>query len=389
MSKFGIYKAIKTIDTEIPHIDLPLAGLLTRLELGGFNLSPAEKVRLLQVISGPASVHWDEPQKLRYLLAPVIAHSKAEQERFYIIFDQYYAEILANATEADKAEAKGAWLKTLRTWLRKWWSTFPALLGLVLLAYFIYPLLKPETKTTSIGISYITPIRVGDTAVFTLNTKNIDTVDVNIHWSLTDKASGTIEAETDGLRTWQVPFTVLQGNPEKIITVDIHEKRRDSTFHFDSDLRIDCVNPPQLDGLGLPNNLPPGEDYTFTPNVIEATPDLQYHWDFGDGDSSTLRTPTHRYVEKGSYNVELKVTRPGLSGFCTTSTSATMRVGEDQVTLPWYDLQYAPVRLTGNYNWGLWVLIGLLAAAIFYSLFLWAKTQAPRTPEPPNPPPNP
>ena len=385
LSKFGIYKAIKTIDTEIPHIDLPLAGLLTRLELGGFNLSPAEKVRLLQVISGPASAHWDEPQKLRYLLAPVIAHSKAEQERFYIIFDQYYAEILANATEADKAEAKGAWLKTLRTWLRKWWSTFPALLGLVLLAYFIYPLLKPETKTTSIGISYITPIRVGDTAVFTLNTKNIDTVDVNIHWSLTDKASGTIEAETDGLRTWSVPFTVLQGNPEKIITVDIHEKRRDSTFHFDSDLRIDCVNPPQLDGLGLPNNLPPGEDYTFTPNVIEATPDLQYHWDFGDGDSSTLRTPTHRYVEKGTYNVELRVTRPGLSGFCTTSTSATMRVGEDQVTLPWYDLQYAPVRLSANYNWGLWVLIGLLAAAIFYSLFLWAKTQAPRTPEPPNP----
>jgi len=383
LSKFGFYKAINTIDTEIPHIDLPLAGLLTRLELGGFNLSPAEKVRLLQVISGPASVHWDEPQKLRYLLAPVIAHSKAEQERFYIIFDQYYAEILANATEADKAEAKGAWLKTLRTWLRKWWSTFPALLGLALLGYFIYPLLKPEPQTTSIGISHITPIRVGDTTVFTLNTKNIDTVDVNIHWSLTDKASGTIEAETDGLRTWQVPFTVLQGNPEKIITVDIHEKRRDSTFHFDSDLRIDCVNPPQLDGLGLPNNLPPGEDYTFTANVIEATPDLQYHWDFGDGDSSTLRTPTHRYVEKGSYNVELRVTRPGLSGFCTTSTYATMRVGEDQVNLPWYDLQYAPVRLTANYNWGLWVLIGLLAAAIFYSLFLWAKTQAPQTPEPP------
>ena len=359
-----------------------MAGLLTRLELAGFSLSPAEKIRLLQVISGPASAHWREPQKLRFLLAPVIARSKAEQERFYAIFDQYYTELLDAASDADKVDAKNAWLKTLRTWLRRWWWVFPSVLLLAVLGYLIYPLLKSDPGVTTIGYSISpTPIRVGDTATFTLNAKNIDTAGAKIHWSLRDKASDSLEQENFGSKNWRVPFKVLQGKPEKTVTLEIQEKKRDSTFRYQGDLVVECVNPPQLDGLDLPDNLLPGEAYTFSPKVLDDSTDLQFLWDFGDAQTSTLRNPTHRYLEDGSYEVELKVTRLGLPGFCTSSTSATMRVGETQVFLPWYDLQYDPIIPEAAFGWGTWLIVALLAAASFYSFFRWLKTQRPIAPE--------
>ena len=35
--------------------------------------------------------------------------------------------------------------------------------------------------------------------------------------------------------------------------------------------------------------------------------DLKYTWDFGDGDSSTLKSPTHTYVNQGFYSCILTV----------------------------------------------------------------------------------
>lgn len=339
----------------------------------------------MQVISGPASAHWREPAKLKFLLTPIIAHSKAEQERFYAIFDQYYAELLAAATDADKVEASGVWFKKLRAGLRKYWWVLPILFAVVGLVYWISKNLpKPPPQGISIGYSISsTPVRIGDTATFTLNTRNIDTIGTKITWRLLDKKSGQSEAEAIGVKSWQIPFDTLQGNPEKIVEVAVYEKRRDTTFQYRGDLTVECPHPPQLEGLNLPGNLPPGEAFTFAPNVVDETKDLQFRWDFGDNQTSTERAPTHRYLEEGSYTVEIQVTRTGQTGFCTTSTSAIMRVGEDQVFLPWYDLQYDPIRTRATFGWAIWGLVFLFVAGTFYFLFRWAKTQraVPPTPE--------
>ncbi len=339
----------------------------------------------MQVISGPASVHWREQAKLKFLLAPIIAHSKAEQERFYAIFDQYYAELLAAATEADQAEASGIWLKKLRAGLRKYWWILPILFGAVILVYWISQNLPKPPPSQGISIGYSissTPVRVGDTATFTLTTRNIDTAGTKISWRLLDKKSGQTEAEIEGVKSWQVPFNTLQGNPEKAVAVTVYEKRRDTTFQYKGNLTIECPHPPQLEGLDLPGNLPPGEAFTFAPNVVDETKDLQFLWDFGDNQTSTERAPTHRYLEEGSYSVELKVTRTGQTGFCTTSTSATMRVGEDQAFLSWYDLQYDPIRTRATFGWLPWAVLFLLGVGTFYCIFRWAKTQRAMPPPP-------
>lgn len=324
---------------------------------------------------------------MTYLLAPVVAHSKAEQERFYTIFEQYYAELLAQATEADKAEDKLLWLKKIRAWVYKWWWTLPVLVGVLALGYWIithWP--KPEPKGVSIGYSVSAiPVRVGDTAHFTLTTRNIDTTNARIRWQLLDKKSGQVEAEKIGTKSWHIPFDTLQGNHAKAVAVEVHEKRRDSTFRYQGDLTIECTNPPQLGGLNLPANLPPGESFTFDPNVTDETPGLQFRWDFGDNQSSTERSPRHSYLKEGYYTVILDVTRTGQSGFCTTTTSAGLQVGEEQVVLPYYDLQYDAVQTRATFGWLPWLLVFALGAATFYYIFRWAKTQAPKKPEPEKP----
>lgn len=357
--------------------------MLTRLELAGFQLSPAEQVRLLQVISGPASIHWREQAKLKFLLAPIIAHSKAEQERFYAIFDQYYAELLAIATDADKAEASGIWLKKLRAGLRKYWWVLPTLLGVVGLIYWVIQNLPTPSRGTSIGITTSpSTVQIGDTATFTLTTRNLDVVDSKTSWRLLDKKSGKTEAVKTGVTSWQVPFNTLQGSPEKVVTVAVYEKRRDTTMNSQADLTVVCYHPPQLEALDLPAILTPGESFKFSANVLDETPNLQYHWDFGDNQTSAERSPTHRYQEAGTYNVALQVTRSGEPGFCTSSTSATMRVGDIEVFLPWYDLQYDPIRTRATFGWLPWALVFLLGAAAFYFIFRWAKTQRPVPPPP-------
>lgn len=330
----------------------------------------------MQVISGPASAHWREQAKLKFLLAPIIAHSKAEQERFYAIFDQYYAELLAAATDVEKAEAKGIWLKKLRNWLRKYWWTLPTLLGAVGLIYWISQNLPKPSKGTSIGITTSpSTVRVGDTATFTLTTRNLNIVDEKISWRLLDKKSGKMEAVKKGVSRWQVPFDTLQGSPEKLVTVAVYDKRRDTTISRQVDLTVNCYHLPRLEPLDVPANLQPGQSFKFSANILDETPDLQYHWDFGDKQTSTQNSPTHQYQEVGNYNVVLNVTRSDEPGFCTSTRSATIPVGEVKVDLPWYDLQYDPIRTEAAFGWLPYALAFMLGGATFYFIFRWAKTQ--------------
>ncbi|MEZ4988676.1 MAG: hypothetical protein R2795_27255 [Saprospiraceae bacterium] len=78
------------------HIDtFPLELLFLRMELAGFVLSPADRLRALQLLSGPGKTCLDDPYRLRGLLAPVLTRSEAEQQKFYELFDQYYHDVSA------------------------------------------------------------------------------------------------------------------------------------------------------------------------------------------------------------------------------------------------------------------------------------------------------
>ena len=90
---------------------------------------------------------------------------------------------------------------------------------------------------------------------------------------------------------------------------------------------------PQVTILGVPENQPflcfkgeipqaPHAEFSFSPQApttletvrfteLSTDPDgeiVAWHWDFGDGSTSSERNPTHRYSQKGTFVVELRVT---------------------------------------------------------------------------------
>jgi len=49
-------------------------------------------------------------------------------------------------------------------------------------------------------------------------------------------------------------------------------------------------------------------EFTFTDESSGGKGPYTYEWDFGDGGTSTLQSPTHTYANAGAYNVSLTVT---------------------------------------------------------------------------------
>jgi Leucine-rich repeat (LRR) protein len=65
-------------------------------------------------------------------------------------------------------------------------------------------------------------------------------------------------------------------------------------------------------------NFKPTVDYTFNCNTVS------YQWNFGDGSTSTERSPWHGYQNEGNYNVTLKINY--LCGICDEDSTITKQV---------------------------------------------------------------
>ncbi len=77
-------------------------------------------------------------------------------------------------------------------------------------------------------------------------------------------------------------------------------------------LGLDCTGPPTANLTYTYNGL----DYTFNNTSSGGT---TYHWDFGDGNTSTALNPTHTYTAAGFYTLVLTVGNP-----CGTSTKTVL-----------------------------------------------------------------
>ena len=80
------------------------------------------------------------------------------------------------------------------------------------------------------------------------------------------------------------------------------------TNSFGSDSASGTVNfAPKAAFTPLSKVIQLGDSITFT-NQSTGTPTLTYLWNFGDGNTSTLKDPSHTYAAAGSYTVSLKAT---------------------------------------------------------------------------------
>ena len=77
-----------------------------------------------------------------------------------------------------------------------------------------------------------------------------------------------------------------------------------------------------------------GTTVTFTDASTGSAGINSWNWDFGDGTTSSLQTPTHTYATAGTYDVSLTVNGSAdtetKTGFITVNANPTVSAGADQ-----------------------------------------------------------
>jgi PKD repeat protein len=117
-------------------------------------------------------------------------------------------------------------------------------------------------------------------------------------WRFGDGATSTAQNPTHtytGLANYNVTLIVNNANC------------KDSVTHLVSILPI----PPVANFDSIPSGCSPLTVTINNTSLNTATPGTTYHWDFGDGSTSTAKNPTYTYFTANTYRIVLTVTGPG------------------------------------------------------------------------------
>lgn len=366
--------------------NIPLERLFQRLELAGFVISPADRLRAWQVLEGPAKTQLHEPAQLKMLLAPVLARSAAEQAKFYELFDQYYSEITQPLTSLNEQDEKKEW--DIPSWLR--WLFVIILLGLM--AYSFYRFYEKEETTNSLavfidGVPYAS---AGDTVTFHNRSKYTgDSTELRWEWQYYDVVSQQTEFVDTSQFNWQFVVPPIQDtNYHKEIRLAVYHPEEDSLYYAYSHFAVFCPSAPAVNGIIAKDQILPGEELDLRPDVSKSLLDIYtvsgrqrisgpatkwiFHWDFGDGNKDNGSYYTrHSYNKAGRYTITLSVRDTSGSGLCQTIQTHRLRVGAEKAFLPTAQLHRDGLNVIAIWGWGFYLLLALLGAAVVYYWVRW------------------
>ncbi len=154
------------------------------------------------------------------------------------------------------------------------------------------PIPPPVADFTASPTSGVAPL----TVQFTNLSKGEIT---SYHWDFGD---GVTSTERDPRHTYQNPGSYT-------VSLTARGPGGEDTERKPDFIRVSAVPAPVADFTASPTSGPAPLTVRFT-NLSKGEI-TDYHWDFGDGATSTERDPQHTYVNPGSYTVTLTVRGPG------------------------------------------------------------------------------
>ena len=169
-------------------------------------------------------------------------------------------------------------------------------------------------------VTNITASKVGHTVNFQISVSNPEGTQLTYSWDFGDGSNGS------GSMTGHT----YNGTGSFVATCLVLDTYGDNAT---ASVVLNFTNsPPQVLTLGISSqNVLEGDTVSFNPSVSDADGDtLSYRWDFGDGVSSVLRTPVHKYNNAGTYTVTLTVS----DGIASGTKTARITVTSSSAALP-------------------------------------------------------
>jgi PKD repeat protein len=167
-------------------------------------------------------------------------------------------------------------------------------------------------------------------------------------WDFGDRTTSTFKSPSHTFTQkgeWQITLTVTDNDgAEDSITHTV------TVINLQPEASFNCTPNPQTD-----------MDIQFTDNSIDPeNQPISWFWDFGDGNTSELQAPTHKFANEGNYNVTLTVTDDE-----NATDTYTMTV---PVTKP-------PQTSGSTPLWIIAIVVIVIAAIGFLGLLWWNRRQ--------------
>jgi hypothetical protein len=109
---------------------------------------------------------------------------------------------------------------------------------------------------------------------------------------------------------------------------------------------MDIAPNPLVEAMADATNLAKvGQSVQFNGTAMFGHPPFTYKWDFGDGETSTERNPTHRYTKPGEYEYTLTVTDSSGNKANSSGIIKIVPVEEDKKRTPGFEFLFAVAAL--------------------------------------------
>ena len=371
---------------------LPLTRLFAQLQAAGFRLDTRRKLRLWRALHARGADYVGKTEELKYLLAPLIATTAAEQERFYKLWDEFLEHW---DEQPDKPEPV---LKRRRDDSLVWWRWIAKIIVLAVILWYrvgrqpdeparIFPLLEVSDPNGDL-------VRQGDTLQF--NNRSLGEGADSLLWEVVDMSLSTHLSEKDR-RTKEKIIGDAEGNRPPLDTGktlnwvakdygrDIRVNLVDAkgNWYASEDFHIHCANPPKIDTVIWPQG--PFFSKKKYPFAVKTERDAVVRWAFGGHDTLSGPKVDYAFQLEGQFTVTCIVARPKQEGDCYEAVQNTFTVGSDKPFLQLADLQYDEPRLLRQIHPWVWPLffLPLLFAAVFLRRW-WRKRRrkpASKTPD--------
>jgi acyl carrier protein len=367
------------IENQNQHSAFPLDRLVHQLELAGFRVTPAMRLRLLKTLGGPGKRFLNDTKKLKYILCPVVAQSAAEQQRFYELFDRFHKDVLAKEVDIPE-EPKVSFWDRFPSWT-KWVLISLSILALV--GYGIYKVMTIVPPPDRGILPETSHAPIGDTISFTNMALPEVSFSHKMYWSLSDNESGKVHLH-DTTFHWQFEVPEPGENYNKTVQLIYYNKETANRDTFTTPLVIECKN--GVPDINVTTDLPSTNQWNSEKKKeIKFTIGLEWEdnsvsciWDFGDGsDPAKGLEVKHTYEKDGNYAIEVRVTKESVSGYCEVSNSFPISIGQEKAFLALKTLKKDKMEPMASFSWATWIFMSLLALAIVYYWVRWFARKAP------------
>ena len=316
------------------------------------------------------------PEKLKFILAPIIATSASEQEQFYQIFESYLSDIQKPYVDETKEESPIKWWERLPKWV---WAVLPVLLILLSGIYGISTFFQ-KGKDLKAFFNHPPTVALGDSLSFQNLSENTDDL-CSYQWEVFDELD-TLRQQAELIDTESVDLKILidkiEGSPQKMVRLTVQHQENGQEHVHESHFEIHCPNKPKiiLSEDNPTGNLKIGESYRYA--VANEGDSLNFVWNFGTEKEKKGKTVSHVFDKSGAAQILVTATRKNSKAICTTTKKVPVAIEQSKAFLAYKPLLEDKIVPTAYFDYGSWIIWLLTGIGMMWYLAKWLKREAPK-----------